>query len=171
MKCRRRCLIHLLGTRCVVVMRWLTLVFCVIAFQVTQAQENQEATEALAMFEQYVPTIEKSQHLTVQFRRAVVGDLNGDDVNDVIVEFGLGKRHANTLLSKQAAIYISENGGPRVAGGFEPSWCMHIEGIAQGHIKIAELKTCAGAWPETVALHYFKWQDNRLQEVQETPVK
>jgi len=147
-------------------MKYLSCLTCFIISIISYQVDAQKSIEkqALELFDKYAPKIENSNEAVIAYRRAILGDLNNDDLTDAIVEFGMAAKGGNSVLFKHAAIYLNVNGSLKVVGGFEPAYCIQIESIKNGIVSVLELEACALPWPKTIALHYYKLEQNKLVE-------
>ncbi|PQJ35250.1 hypothetical protein BSZ35_12165 [Salinibacter sp. 10B] len=125
------------------------------------AQNSEPKEEALALFEDYAPTIEEEEG-PILYKRPVQGDLTGDGAPDVLVEFGIGGG-GTAVLYKQVAIYLNTDDGMQVVGGFEPEYCPSIDRIEGGTVYVEQLEACALPHPETVATHQYVFDSGRLK--------
>lgn len=149
----------------------LSRLFCVLLWivlilpQSVLGQATSPTDRAMALFDEYAPTIEEEEG-PITYKRAVEGDLNGDGKTDVLIEFGIGAEGGNATLRKQVAIYLNTDQGVEVAGGFEPDYCPSIDRIEGGTVVINELDACAPPRPETVATHRYVFDDGTLTTAQ-----
>ncbi|MGY5351138.1 hypothetical protein ACXGQW_00955 [Wenyingzhuangia sp. IMCC45533] len=143
-------------------MKILLLLFCVI--NSIYSQDNIKK-QALTMFDNYSPKIEKSHNLKIHHRKVIIGDLNNDNLNDAIVVFGLAEADANSFLFKQAAVYINYNGKLKVVSGFEPEYCFEFDKIYKGVIYVKELEACILPWPKTINIHKYILENKQLKKV------
>lgn len=120
---------------------------------------------ALKLFQSYLPQIENSHSLVVQYTRVVSGDLNYDGLEDVVVEFGLGAKNSNGIILRQAAIYVNSGTTVKVVAGFEPDYCPSIKKIQENTIIVEELEACTLPWPKVVNTHKYRLKNRTLVEV------
>ena len=105
------------------------------------------ADKALALFNAYVPKIEKKHPgQIVDGVQTVSGDLNGDGHDDVIVSFVmLEKSGGNAIVGGGKAIYLQKKDGVmKVVGEFPDEPCgMRVEKIVDGKIKVQGVECMA----------------------------
>lgn len=105
------------------------------------------ADKALALFNAYLPKIEKRHPgEVVDGVQTVSGDLDGDGYDDVIVSFVmLQKSGGNAIVGGGKAIYLQKKGGVmKVVGEFPDEPCgMHVEKIVDGKIHVQGLECMA----------------------------
>lgn len=128
--------------------------------------QNTLEEKAQILFDNYVAKIEKSNNLIIRYSRIIKGDINNDNLTDIIIEFGLGIEDANSIIEKQAAIYINKNNALKVVTGFQPNFCMNIKEIDDNLIIIDELEACSLPWPKTVKTRFYKFFQNQLMEIE-----
>ncbi len=121
--------------------------------------------QALKLFDEYSSKIEKNQEMKLIYRRAIVGDLNKDGLNDAIVEFGLGAKEGMKTIQKEAAIYINKGDKMKVIGEFAPSYCPKVEAINDGIVTVKKLATCINPNPEVLATWHYALKGNELIRV------
>lgn len=113
-----------------------------------KAKEFQSpADKALALFNAYVPKIEKAHPgQIVDGIQTVSGDLDGDGYEDVIVSFvTVEKGGGNAFTGGGKAIYLQKLGGVmKVVGKFPDEPCgMHVEKIVDGKIRVQGIECMA----------------------------
>ena len=122
-------------------------------------------TQALQQFNEYTPKIEESHDMNLLYREAIVGDLNMDSLNDVIVEFGLGAKQGNNVIFNQAAIYLNQDGDVAVIGEFSPGYCINIKGINNGIVTVQKFKNCINPHPKVVDTKYYALKGDELVRI------
>ncbi len=121
-------------------MNKLILSIAVVASGVASAKGFQKPGDmALALFNAYVPKIEKTNPgQIVDGVQAVSGDIDGDGLDDAIVSFVLlEKAGGNAVVGGGKAIYLQKHGGMKVVGQFPEEPCgMRVDKIIDGKIKV-----------------------------------
>ncbi len=111
-----------------------------------------------------MPPISKKNGYVVLYRRAIIGDLNNDLKDDVIIEFGIGQ--GNTVVQKEAAIYLANETSISVVGGYSPNYAFVIDSISNNIAFIRELGGTIGPSPEVVGEYRYEYRNGLLYRLE-----
>lgn len=118
-----------------------------------------------SLFETYSIEYAQDSEGQIQYHRIISGDLNLDGLTDAIVEYGVGLRGANGIISREALLYLKEGTHFTVLSVFEPDFCMQILSIENSLVYVEELEACALPWPEVISTRKYRLDGNELIEV------
>lgn len=121
------------------------------------ADPKQTAEAAFAALRKRVPDFERLgyEHL--------VGDLDGDGVDDVVVAYGEGTPDAQMATLKKWAAIMSRAGGPELLPATDtPEDCVYLDKIAQGKLYLQVPDICTAARPKTVEYLTYAWNGKTL---------
>ena len=118
--------------------------------------------EALKLFNQYKPTIEKNNEAIVDEPEVFIGDINNDKLEDCIIFFVMtSKEGGNAIIRQDAAIYLNTGKKMRVVGGFNLDICYGLEKIQDNIIYINEYK-CEPPYDSFIRKRKYVFQNNKI---------
>jgi len=122
--------------------------------------------EALRLFNQYKPTIEKKNNALVDEPKLIVGDINGDGKDDCIVYFVMtSKDGGNMIVGSEAAIYLNTGTGMKVVGSFPHfDYCYYVDEI-KSQVIIGQEYFCAPPYDSIIGTRRFVFKDGKIKEL------
>ncbi|QQP97353.1 hypothetical protein [Lysobacter enzymogenes] len=124
------------------------------------ADPKQTAEAAFAALRKRVPDFERLgyEHL--------VGDLDGDGVDDVVVAYGEGTPDAQMATLKKWAAILSRADGPLLLPAADTADdCVYLDKIAQGKLYLQVPDICTAARPKTREYLTYAWNGKTLAKV------
>lgn len=124
------------------------------------ADPKQTAEAAFAALRKRVPDFERLgyEHL--------VGDLDGDGVDDVVVAYGEGTPDAQMATLKKWAAILSRADGPQLLPAADtPDDCVYLDKIAHGKLTLQVPDICTAARPKTREYLTYAWNGKTLAKL------
>lgn len=124
------------------------------------ADPKQIAEAAFAALRKRVPDFERLgyEHL--------LGDLDGDGVDDVVVAYGEGTPDAQMATLKKWAAILSRADGPLLLPAADTADdCVYLDKIAQGKLTLQVPDICTAARPKTREYLTYAWNGKTLAKV------
>lgn len=124
------------------------------------ADPKRTAEAAFAALRKRVPDFERLgyEHL--------VGDLDGDGIDDVVVAYGEGSADAQMATLKKWTAVMSRAGGPQLlAQADTPDDCVYLDRIEQGKLYLQVPDICTAARPKTREYLTYAWNGKTLAKV------
>ncbi len=96
----------------------------------------------LQSFDHQTRKLERKNKATTLSKKSIIGDLNNDKKDDVIIEVSFGAKNGNSILFKTAYIFLSENETFAKHIEFSPSYCMEVTQILDNQFYVNEFDNC-----------------------------
>jgi hypothetical protein len=121
--------------------------------------------EALRLFNEYKPVIEKNNNAIVDEPKIITGDINNDGLEDCIIFFVMtSKNGGNAIIGQDAAIYINTGKRMKVVGAFPKfDFCYTADRILNQVIYLKEYK-CEPPYNEFIRERKVVYQRGAIKE-------
>jgi hypothetical protein len=121
--------------------------------------------EALRLFNQYKPTIEKHNRAIVDEPKVISGDINNDSLEDCIIFFVMASKDGgNAIIGQDAAIYVNMGKKMKVIGAFPKfGFCYTVDNIRNQIIYLKEYK-CEPPYNEFVRERKIIYHNGTVKE-------
>jgi hypothetical protein len=104
--------------------------------------------------------------------KTLVGDLDSDGKNDVVMEYGVGAEDAMKHVYNVVRIFMQEEQGLRllpyeIADGY----CADIRAIQNEYLLINELEACALPFAESIGYYTYFWNGEKIIQSDEVRIE
>lgn len=121
----------------------------------------------LQSFDHQTRKLERKNKATILSKKSIIGDLNNDKKEDVIIEVSFGAKNGNSILFKTAYIFLSENETFAKPIEFSPSYCMEVTQILDNQFYVNEFDQCIHQ-ANRINQHIFILHHSEVLELIET---
>jgi hypothetical protein len=105
--------------------------------------------------------------------KTLVGDLDLDGKNDVVLEYGMGAEGAMRHIYNVVRVFMQEEHGLRLLTdeiGID-GYCADIRAIKNGYILINELEACALPFAKSIGYYTYFWNGEKIMQSDEVRIE
>ena len=97
----------------------------------------------------------------------LVGDLDQDGQNDLVVLYGTGTPDATMAAMQQMAVLMARPGGPQALPESDmPDFCPQLDKIEAGKLYLHQIDICSAARPKATDYYVYAWNGKTIVQAE-----